>query len=527
MVAAEDQIYLVGGGIASLAAAVFLIRDAGRAGSDVHIFEGSHVLGGSLDGAGDAESGYVVRGGRMFEEHFACTFDLLDGIPTLSDPGTSAAEEIRSFTRRIVTSSRCRLVIDGRRVEAPEFGLSPTDRWRLLLLSQLPERLLGRRTISDFFSADFLATNFWTMWCTMFAFQPWHSVVEMRRYMRRFMHLLPGFNRLEGIHRTRLNQYDSVVEPVVRWLREHDVRFHLNAPVTGVCFDEDAERVTRIDWLENGTAQAQAVSPGGKVLITLGSMTEASALGSMTEPPAFNPPVAHGAWALWRQIADRHPDFGRPENFAGEPRKTFWSSFTVTLHNPQFFQFMEAFTGNAAGTGGLVTFKHSGWLLSVVLAHQPHFANQDPDTFVFWGYGLNPDRPGDAVRKPLVSCNGREILTELAHHLQITDRAAALFEDAICIPCAMPYITAQFMPRAAGDRPSVLPRRHGNFAFIGQFCELPLDTVFTVEYSVRSAQEAVYGLCDLSRQPRPLYSGYAKPRVVAAAARTLLRNGRR
>ena len=196
------------------------------------------------------------------------------------------------------------------------------------------------------------------------------------------------------------------------------------------------------------------------------------------------------------------------------------------IDNPQFFEFMEAFTGNAAGTGGLVTFKHSGWLMSVVLAHQPHFANQDPDTFVLWGYGLNPDQPGDAVRKPLVSCNGREILTELAHHLQITDRAAALFENAICIPCAMPFITAQFMPRAAGDRPSVLPRRDGNFAFIGQFCELPLDTVFTVEYSVRSAQEAVYRLCGLSRRPPPLYRGYAKPRIVAAAARTLLRNGR-
>src|SRR5581483_8375566 len=60
--------YLVGGGIASLSAAVFLIRDAEIAGPDVHILEELPRLGGALDGAGDPMDGFVARGGRMLEE---------------------------------------------------------------------------------------------------------------------------------------------------------------------------------------------------------------------------------------------------------------------------------------------------------------------------------------------------------------------------------------------------------------------------------------------------------------------------
>jgi myosin-crossreactive antigen len=55
---------------------------------------------------------------------------------------------------------------------------------------------------------------------------------------------------------------------------------------------------------------------------------------------------------------------------------SFWESFTVTLKDPAFFEKMAQFSGNEAGTGGLVTFKDSNWLMSVVLAHQPHFPHQ-------------------------------------------------------------------------------------------------------------------------------------------------------
>ena len=68
-----------------------------------------------------------------------------------------------------------------------------------------------------------------------------------------------------------------------------------------------------------------------------------------------------------------------------------------------------------------------------------------------------------------------------------------------CTPTMMPYITAFFMPRRKGDRPDVIPDGCVNAAFLGQFAETPRDTIFTTEYSVRTAMEAVYGLCHVDR----------------------------
>ena len=67
---------------------------------------------------------------------------------------------------------------------------------------------------------------------------------------------------------------------------------------------------------------------------------------------------------------------------------------------------MEDFSGNRTGTGGLVTFADSGWLLSIVMFHQPHFRGQPAERPVFWGYGLRGDRPGDVVRKPMAQATG-------------------------------------------------------------------------------------------------------------------------
>ena len=143
----------------------------------------------------------------------------------------------------------------------------------------------------------------------------------------------------------------------------------------------------------------------------------------------------------------------------------------------------DRFSGNQPGTGGLVTFKDSNWLMSIVLAHQPHFANQPADVQVFWGYSLFPDRVGNFVAKPMAECNGAEILAELCGHLRFDLDTVA---SANCIPCRMPYITSMFMPRLRTDRPLPVPRNSRNFAFISQFVEIADDVVFTVEYSVRA-----------------------------------------
>ena len=98
-------------------------------------------------------------------------------------------------------------------------------------------------------------------------------------------------------------------------------------------------------------------------------------------------------------------------------------------------------------------------------------------------------------------CTGKEITQEWLYHIgvpveQIPDLAD---HSAVCVPTMMPYITAFFMPRAKGDRPDVIPDGCVNFAFLGQFADTPRDTVFTTEYSVRTAMEAVYGLLGVDR----------------------------
>ncbi len=249
-----------------------------------------------------------------------------------------------------------------------------------------------------------------------------------------------------------------------------------------------------------------AVDDGDFVFLQYGSMTDASSLGSMTSAPANLTKANSGGWTLWERLAEGRPQFGNPAAFNSCIAQSCWESFTFTLKNPAFFDQMIQFSGNQPGTGGLVTFKDSNWLMSIVLAYQPHFPNQPADVQVFWGYALFPDRVGNFVPKPMTECNGAEILRELCGHLRFDLETVEL---ANCIPCRMPYITSMFMPRMPGDRPLPVPRGSKNLALVSQFVEIPDDCVFTVEYSIRAAQMAVYELLGIDRKVPPV-TPYAK-----------------
>ena len=516
------KVYLVGGGIASLAAAAFMIRDGDVFGQNITILEESGTIGGSLDGSGSPQDGYVLRGGRMLESKYLCTFELFSSIPTL-DESETVTQEIFRWNETMRTSSKSRLVRDGQRQTAPKFGLSERHILTIERLVLEPEALLDRTSIAEQFDPTFFKTDFWFMWCTTFAFQPWHSAVEFKRYLARFAHMVEGFDRLHGIMRTVYNQYDSMVRPLHRWLDERGVRFELNTRVTdlGFAVHDGKDAVKRIAFERDGTAGEIPVSPGDYVLVTLGSMTEASSLGTMDKAPTLGLKQDGGAWALWERIATGRPEFGRPAVFADHVDRSKWVSFTTTLHDPTFLRMVQDLTGNVPGEGGLITFPDSAWLASIVIPHQPHFIGQPEDVSVFWGYGLSVDWPGDFVHKPMSACSGREIMTEMLGHLRVRTEAAGILDRCICIPCMMPFITSQFLLREKGDRPPVLPKSTHNLAFMGQFCELPDDVVFTVEYSIRSAQVAVYGLLGLQRKPPAVYKGKYNPRVLLKAFRAL------
>jgi oleate hydratase len=496
----SSKAYLVGGGIGSLAAAAFLIRDGGWPGANISILEAGRLMGGSLDGAGDAEHGYSMRGGRMLTtDNYECTWELFKSIPSLTQPGQSVFDETMAFNEKHVSHDMARLV-DKRRAKVPvtSMGFSMQDRLELLKLSSADEADLGASRITDHLSPAFFETSFWFMWSTTFAFQPWHSTVEFRRYLHRFLLEFSRIETLAGVKRTIYNQYDSLVAPLQHWLQEQGVRLISDCTVTGLDHktEDGAFTVIGLHCTVNGQSEIRTLDEGDLVFVQNGSMTDASSLGSMTEAPPKLGKTNNGGWTMWEKLAGEHPSFGNPAVFNSCIAQSYWASFTVTLKDSAFFDQMQQFSGNEAGTGGLVTFKDSNWLMSIVLAHQPHFANQPADVQVFWGYGLFSDRVGNFVAKPMADCTGAEILQELCGHLCFDLDTVA---RATCIPCRMPFITSMFMPRMPGDRPLPVPPQTKNFAFVSQFVELPLDVVFTVEYSVRAAQMAVYQLLGITR----------------------------
>jgi oleate hydratase len=499
------KMYLVGGGIGSLAAAAFMIRDGSVPGDSISIFETASVMGGSLDGAGDPAAGYSMRGGRMLTtDNYECTWDLYKTIPSLNDSGKTVFEETVEFNEKYKAHSMARLV-DGRRAKVPvkSMGFSMQDRVELLKLSQTGEDALAASSITDWLSPGFFETNFWYMWSTTFAFQPWHSAVEFKRYLHRFLLEFSRIETLAGVKRTVYNQYDSLVLPLQTWLVAKGVHLVPDCTVTDLdhTIEEGAFVVTGIHCARQAQKQVIPVNKDDLVFVQNGSMTDASSLGTMTSAPPGLTKTDSGGWTLWEKLACGRPEFGHPEVFNSCIAQSYWASFTTTLKSPAFFDRMTQFTGNEPGTGGLVTFKDSNWLMSIVLAHQPHFLNQPAGVQVFWGYSLFPDRVGNFVAKPMADCTGEEILRELCGHLRFDFETV---ETANCIPCRMPYITSMFMPRSLADRPLPVPRGSRNLAFISQFVEIPDDVVFTVEYSVRAAQMAVYQLLHVDREIPPV-----------------------
>jgi oleate hydratase len=524
----QSKIYLVGSGIASLASATYLIKDAGVPGENIHILEQHEVLGGALDGAGDPDNGFIIRGGRMHEEHFVCYWDLLSNIPSYDDPDISVKEESFEFSSRYVSHAQARLLRDGKRMDVSSFGLSLTDQADLLKLTFSSENSLDNIRIDEWFHEDFFETNYWRLWQTMFAFQKWSSVAAMRRYMKRFIHLVEGMPRLGGILRTKYNQYHSVVVPLQRYLQEHGVHFDLRTQVTDIDFDlsADSKTATAIHIInKDEKAEKIPLSEKDYVFITLGSITESTDSGSWTEPPILKDKSSSGAWMLWEKIARKDKAFGNPGVFSDNIDLQKWYSFTATIKDDTFHDYMEDFSGNLNGTGGLVTMTDSNWLMSIVIARQPHFPNQPRDVKVFWGYALYPDNKGNHVKKKMSQCNGREILEELWYQLRIQQLMKPVVDSGKvnCIPIAMPFIDSLFMPCAMGDRPDVIPEGATNFAFLGQFAQVPMDCYFTVEYSVRCAQTAVYGLFQTERDVLPVYDSIHKPEVLIKALKAIRR----
>lgn len=521
----DKQVYFVGGGLASLAGAAYLVRDANFDGKNIHILEGMPILGGSNDGAGDNTNGFVCRGGRMLnEETYENFWELFKSIPSLEQPSRSVTEEILNFDHAHPTCAKARLIDkDGVIQDVHSMGFNNEDRLAMTKLLLTPEEKLDNMTIADWFehTPHFFETNFWYMWQTTFAFQKWSSLFEFRRYMNRMIFEFSRIETLEGVTRTPYNQYESVILPLKAYLEKHGVDFSTRKTVTDLDFkDDDTITVTKIH-LEDG--ETIDLKEGDVCIMTNACMTDSATLGDWSTPAPV-PEQKPISGELWAKVAEKKPGLGNPYPFFGNPHETNWESFTVTCKGNKLLKMIENYSGNIPGSGALMTFKDSSWLMSIVVAAQPHFKAQQPDTTIFWGYGLYTDHVGDYVKKPMKDCTGEEILYELIHQLHWEEHWEEIKDTVInVIPCYMPYIDAQFQPRAMSDRPQVVPEGSTNFAMISQFVEIPEDMVFTEEYSVRAARIAIYTLFDIRKDICPVTPYNKDPKVLLKAAKTMYR----
>lgn len=487
----------------------FLIRDGQMKGENIHIFEELDIAGGGLDGIYDDGHGFIIRGGREMENHFECLWDLFRSIPSLEVEDASVLDEFYWLNKEDPNYSLQRAILNrGEDAHTDgKFTLSQTASMEIIKLFFTPEEALEDMKITDVFSEDFFNSNFWLYWQTMFAFEPWHSAMEMRRYIARFIHHIGGLPDFSALKFTKYNQYESLALPLMHYLKDHGVSFQYATTVTNVEFEitEHKKVAKKLVYVQKGQQKHIDLTENDLVFITNGSNTESSTLGDNNKPAVMNQALG-GSWELWKKIAEQDPAFGRPDKFCGNIAESNWESATITTLDDRIPPYIEKickrdpFSGKVV-TGGIVTVKDSKWLMSFTLNRQPHFKSQPNDQLVVWVYSLYCDVPGDYIKKPMKDCTGIEITQEWLYHIgvpeaQIHELAA---NAANCVPCMMPYVTSYFMPRAAGDRPNVVPDNCVNAAFIGNFAETPRDTVFTTEYSVRTAMEAVYTLLDIDR----------------------------
>jgi oleate hydratase len=509
--------HLVGGGLASMAAAAFLIRDARVLPTNITIYEATGTVGGCLIKGGGPDTGYVLPTGRIFEREYRCSFDLFAMLPSAWDPHKSVKEEILSFNARYGYIDKCHILDrDLNIVRAAHFGLSAKDRLALVKFVLTPQLMLEGRTIEEFFSPKFFQTEFWMLWLTLMFSLPQHSALEMQVFMLRFLHLLPDFSEMTKILRTRFNQYEAIALPMIRWLERQGVNFRTNVYVTDIGFKPSRREITAnsLTYVHAEETETVEIDPGDLVLVTNGSQIADLAIGSMTSAPKLH--LTGRSWALWERLARGRPEFGNPNVFFGEHNvaDAQWLSITVTDTDSRLFNLVSALTGAEPGRGGLITLRDSSWLLTFALFHQPEFIDQPESVRTWWGFGMYPDKVGDFIKKPLSACTGAEILDELLRHLRFDDDRERILKSSTCVPCLLPFASSVWLKRTRKDRPPVVPKSSTNFGFIGQFAELAGEANYTMEYSIRSAREAVSTLLKLESKPPPIYQGIKEPRVL-------------
>lgn len=512
----KKSAYIIGTGLAGLTAAFYLVRDGQMPGNHIHLLENLELAGGSCDGYKDVHKGFYMRGGREMDNHFEIMWDVFRDVPSIETPNVSVLDEYYWLNKHDPNYSLCRATVN-KGEDAHTDKLFKLDKDSAMALSQLfitPEADLEEKKISDVLPKSFWETNFWLYWQTMFAFQKWSSALEMKRYLCRYVHHIDGLPDFSALRFTKYNQYESMILPLIEYLKKHDVDVQFGMDVKNVIIEDvDGKKTAKeLIYVKDNKEQSIPLTADDLVFITNGCCTDTSCYGDQTHAPDLSG-IVNGqgeSWDLWKNIAKqaKHDEYGHPDVFCSDTEATNWMSATVETSNEDIIQHIMNICkrdprAGKVTTGGIVTVKDSvnNWFLSWTINRQPQFRSQNKDTVLVWLYALHTDTEGNYIKKTMRDCTGEEICQEWLYHIGMDESKIKDYSENACniTTCFMPYINAFFQPRKNVDRPKVVPEGAVNFAFIGQFAETPRDTIFTTEYSMRTGMESVYTLLNVDR----------------------------
>lgn len=530
----KKKAIMIGAGLSNMAAAVYLIQEGKWSGDQITFYALDNY--GSNDGSPtqdvkddywnknhpmENQKGYIARGGRMLNYRtYVDLMDLLDWVPSMTEPGLTAAEDTRQFDAAHPTYDKARLLTGGQGiVDGGKLGLNNKSRKLLTQLIMMPdsqEEKLDNITIADYFkdNTEFFESNFWFMWETTFAFRTRSSAQELRRYMHQMIYEFTQIEHLVGVNRTRYNQYESIMKPLINYLEKEGCHIVLNRRVVDWKFKDskmqDEITVTGLHMVNTKTNENEfvPVDDDTAVIFTNGSITDSATLGDFNTPASEN--MDYGAASsLWKKASDHFYNLGNPDKFFADRDASEWVSFTLTTKNHLFLNEITRITtqepGNALNsfisTEPVTPLGQKDVTMSIVVHHQPHFTSQKPNETVLWGYFLYPRRHGEIIDKPYIEMTGKEMLQELIGQLSkvdpgpinISDKEEEIMDSVInCIPVYMPYASALFNNRAKSDRPKVIPKHSTNLAFTGEFVEQPYQMIFTENSAVRSGEIAAF-----------------------------------
>ena len=530
----KKKAIMIGAGLSNMAAAVYLIQEGKWSGDQITFYALDNY--GSNDGSPtqdvkddywnknhpmENQKGYIARGGRMLNYRtYVDLMDLLDRIPSMTEPGLTAAEDTRQFDAAHPTYDKARLLTGGQGiVDGGKLGLNNKSRKLLTQLIMMPdsqEEKLDNITIADYFkdNTEFFESNFWFMWETTFAFRTRSSAQELRRYMHQMIYEFTQIEHLVGVNRTRYNQYESIMKPLINYLEKEGCHIVLNRRVVDWKFKDskmqDEITVTGLHMVNTKTDENEfvPVDDDTAVIFTNGSITDSATLGDFNTPASEN--MDYGAASsLWKKASDHFYNLGNPDKFFADRDASEWVSFTLTTKNHLFLNEIARITtqepGNALNsfisTEPVTPLGQKDVTMSIVVHHQPHFTSQKPNETVLWGYFLYPRRHGEIIDKPYIEMTGKEMLQELIGQLSkvdpgpinISEKEEEIMGSVInCIPVYMPYASALFNNRAKSDRPKVIPKHSTNLAFTGEFVEQPYQMIFTENSAVRSGEIAAF-----------------------------------